>query len=231
MIHARRTATTFILWSVLTISTGMAQPKWTFHIGSGFYQPSLGYLDPDSNSVIPSLSAFGKNILIDWGVKYQFYPNARVGYSRSNSYHTGKIGDSDYLRTISYRMLTFETFFYPREKIELNFMMAPMYNKGIIKLTAQSSSADWDTILNSYGNSGAATLTTGGEMIKRWFGLTSMIGFRYYMFPWFAIDGKAGFIRNAYSEKNWKLEKEKVAGPTMNIEKLPVFNIHFVFGW
>ena len=72
MIHARRTATTFILWSVLSISTGMAQPKWTFHIGSGFYQPSLGYLDPDSNSVIPSLSAFGKNILIDWGVKYQF---------------------------------------------------------------------------------------------------------------------------------------------------------------
>ena len=208
----------------------MAQPKWTFPIGSGFYQPSLGYLDPDSNSVIPSLSAFGKNILIDWGVKYQFYPNARVGYSRSNSYHIGKIGDSDYLRTISYRMLTFETFFYPREKIELNFMLAPMYNKGIIKLTAQSSSADWDTVLNSYGNSGA-TLTTGGEMIKRWFGLTSMIGFRYYMFPWFATDGKAGFIRNAYSEKNWKLEKDKVAGPTMNIEKLPVFNIHFVFGW
>ena len=131
MIHARRTATTFILWSVLSISTGMAQPKWTFHIGSGFYQPSLGYLDPDSNSVIPSLSAFGKNILIDWGVKYQFYPNARVGYSRSNSYHIGKIGDSDYLRTISYRMLTFETFFYPREKIELNFMLAPMYNKGL----------------------------------------------------------------------------------------------------
>ena len=86
MIHARRTATTFILWSVLAISTGMAQPKWTFHIGSGFYQPSLGYLDPDSNSVIPSLSAFGKNILIDWGMKYQFYPNARVGYSRSNSF-------------------------------------------------------------------------------------------------------------------------------------------------
>ena len=230
MIPTGRTRSKLVICFLLVISFGMAQPKWSFHLGSGFYQPTLGSLDPDNNSVIPSMSAFGKNILIDWGVKYQFYPNARVGYSRSNSYHTGKIGDSDYLRTISYRMLTFETFYYPREKMELNFMLAPMYNKGIIKLTAKSSSSDWDTILNSYENS-SVTLTTGGEMTKRWFGLASMIGFRYYFRPGIAIDAKAGFIRNAYSEKNWKLEKEKVSGPTMNIKKLPVFNVHFVFGW
>jgi len=230
MNPARRKTTKLMIWTVLSISIGMSQPKWSFHIGSGFYNPSLGYLDPDSNYVIPSLSAFSENILIDWGVKYQFYPNARVGYARSNSYHTGKIGDSDYLRTISYRMLTFETFYYPQENLEINFLLGPMYNKGIIKLTAKSTSTDWDTVLNSYGNSGA-TLTTGGEMSKRWFGLASMIGFRFYMTPQFAVEGKAGYIRNTYSEKNWKLEKEKVAGPTMNIEKLPVFNIHFVFGW
>ena len=58
-----------------------------------------------------------------------------------------------------------------------------------------------------------------------------MIGFRYYIYQWFAIDGKAGFIQNAYSEKKWKLQKEKVVGPTMNIKKLPVFKVHFTIGW
>ena len=33
------------------------------------------------------------------------------------------------------------------------------------------------------------------------------------------------------AKKKWKLEKEKVDGPTMDIQKLPVFNVHFVFGW
>ena len=77
-----------------------AQPKLSFHLGSGFYKPSLGYLDPDSNSVIPSLCSFGKNILITWGVKYQFYPNQRIGYTRSNYSNPGKIVDYDYFRTI-----------------------------------------------------------------------------------------------------------------------------------
>jgi hypothetical protein len=62
--------------------------------------------------------------------------------------------------------------------MELNFMLAPMYNKGTVKLTAESSSGDWDTLLGSYGNS-SVKLSTDGEMTKRWFGLASMIGFRY----------------------------------------------------
>ena len=230
MNHRLQSLTPFIFWFVLLSASLFAQPKLSFHLGGGFYNPSLGYLDPDSNKVIPQLSTFGRKILLDWGVKYQFYPNTRIGYSRSNSYHSGKIGDSDYLRTISYRMLTFETFYYPRKKMELNFMLAPMYNKGIIKLLAKSSSTDWDTILNSYGNSNVS-LSTEGEMTKRWFGLASMIGFRYYLFSWIAIDGKAGFIQNSYSEKKWNLEKEKVDGPKMNIKRLPVFNVHLVFGW
>ena len=98
MIPTEQTRSKLVIFFLLITSFGMAQPKWSFHLGSGFYQPTLGSLDPDNNSVIPSMSAFGKNILIDWGVKYQFYPNARVGYSRSNSYHTGNIGDSDYVQ-------------------------------------------------------------------------------------------------------------------------------------
>ncbi|MBC8346683.1 MAG: hypothetical protein ISR82_04470, partial [Candidatus Marinimicrobia bacterium] len=139
--------TQVLFWSVCLSVSLSAQPKWSFHIGGGFYSPTLGMLDPDSNNVIPSLSTFSKNMLIDWGVKYQFYPNTRIGYARSNSYHTGKVGDSDFLRTISYRLLTFETFYFPRKRMELNFMLAPMYNKGTLKLTAESSSSDWDTLL------------------------------------------------------------------------------------
>ncbi|MDP6611632.1 MAG: hypothetical protein QF823_04930 [Candidatus Marinimicrobia bacterium] len=214
-----------MLWTTIN-----AQPKLSFHLGGGFYSPSLGFLDPDSNSVIPSLSSFSKNILLDWGVKYQFYPNARIGYARSNSYHSGKMGDSDFLRTLSYRMIIIETFYYPRQRMELNFMLAPMYNKAIVKLTAKSSSAGWDSLLGSYGNS-SVNLFTGEEMTKRWFGLASTIGFRYYIKSWLAVDGRAGFIQNAYSEKKWKLEKEKVDGPKMNIKKLPVFNVHLVLGW
>ena len=228
--HQSKKYKKYIILNFIFLATIFAQPKLSFHLGTGFYNPSLGYLDPDTNNVIPSLGAFGKNILLDWGIKYQFYHNARIGYSRSNSYHSGKIGDSDYLRTISYRMLTFETFYYPRKKMELNFMLAPMYNKGIIKLSSKGSSSDWDSILNSYGNS-TVKLSTEGEMTKRWFGLASMIGFRYYIYPWFAVDGKAGYLQNSYKEKNWKLEGDKVDGPTMYIEKLPVFKLHFIFGW
>ena len=70
-----------------------AQPKLSFHLGGGFYSPTLGMLDPDSNNVIPSLSAFSTNMVIDWGFKYQFYPNDRNGYAISDSYHSGKVGD------------------------------------------------------------------------------------------------------------------------------------------
>ena len=230
MIQRYQFPTRLILWVFCLTVTVTAQPKWSFHLGGGFYSPTLGTLDPDSNSVIPSLSTFSKNMLIDWGVKYQFYPNARIGYARSNSYHTGKIGDSDYVRTISYRMFTFETFYYPRKRMEINFTLAPMYNKGILKLTSESVAADWNTLLDSYGNS-SVNISTEGEMTKRWFGLASMVGFRYYIFPWLAVDGKAGVIQNSYSEKKWKLENEKLDGPTMNIKKLPVFNIHLVLGW
>ena len=230
MIQRYQFPTRLILWVFCLTVTVTAQPKWSFHLGGGFYSPTLGTLDPDSNSVIPSLSTFSKNMLIDWGVKYQFYPNARIGYARSNSYHTGKIGDSDYVRTISYRMFTFETFYYPRKRMEINFTLAPMYNKGTLKLTSESVAADWNTLLDSYGNS-SVNISTEGEMTKRWFGLASMVGFRYYIFPWLAVDGKAGFIQNSYSEKKWKLENEKLDGPTMNIKKLPVFNIHLVLGW
>lgn len=112
-------------------------------------------------------------------------------------------------------------------------MLAPMYNKGIIKLSSSSSSSDWSTMLIGFKKDNDPTLKTSieSEMTKRWFGLASMVGFRYYIYSWFAVDAKAGFLQNSYKEKDWKLEGEKIDGPTMNIKKMPVFKLHLIFGW
>ncbi|MEA1882627.1 MAG: hypothetical protein U9N31_09540 [Candidatus Marinimicrobia bacterium] len=220
----------FCISGVVVLSVATAQPKVSYYFGTGFYNPDLKGLDPDSNNVLPDVSALGRNVLLNWGVRYQFYSNARIGYNQSHSFHNGTIDDSKFSRTITFRSISLETFYYPKENIELNFTLAPMFNKGSIKLTAQSTSSDWDALLNSYENTDVK-LTTGGTMSKNWFGFSSQIGIRYYMTSIFSIEGKIGYYNSAYSEENWKLEKVEITGPKMNIKKLPVFNVHLVFGW
>lgn len=214
----------------LLLSVLSAQPRLSGYGGIGLYSPSLVGLDSDSNSVIPNTGSGAKNLLLDWGFQYQFYPNARIGLSMFYSLHSGKIGSSDYFRVLSYRMLTLETFFFLRKRMELNFTLAPMWNKGRISLTASTSTDDWDNLLASYGN-GTVSVSSGGSMVKRWFGLGSTIGFRYYIFTWLAVDGKIGFFQNYYSKKNWKLGKKKITGPELRINKLPVYTLHMVIGW
>ncbi len=217
---------------LILLFTGVVagQPKWSGFIGGGFYRPNLIGLDSDSNSVIPSTGAFSENILLNWGVQYQFYPNARIGLSNLHSVHSGQVGSSDFLRIISYRMLTLETYFFIRKRMELNFTLAPMWNKATVSLSASSDSEDWTSLLDSYGN-GSISIISEGDMYRRWFGFGSLLGFKFYIFTWLAVDTKMGFIQNFYNENKWKLGKEKVTGPTMNIGKLPVFNVNFVFGW
>lgn len=219
-----------IIGTGLFFSLSVAQPRISGHAGLGFYSPSLVGLDSDSNSVIPKTGTLARNLLLDWGFDYQFYPNARIGLSLFHSFHSGKIGNSDYFRVLSYRMITLETFFFLRKRMELNFTLAPMWNKGKITLTATAPTDDWDALLNSYGN-GSVPVNAGGAMVKRWFGLGSTIGFRYYIFSWFSVDGKVGFFQNYYSKKNWKLGKKKVTGPELKIKKLPVYTVHLVVGW
>ncbi len=223
-----RAKSLFVL--LILFSLGYGQPKWNGYIGGGFYNPSLVGLDSDSNSVIPSSTTFNKNILLNWGFQYQFYPNARIGIMQFHSFHSGELGSSTFSRTLTYRMFPIETFFYLRKRIELNFTLAPMWNKGTIKLTAPSSNTDWDNILDSYGNA-SVSYDTESSMVKRWFGFSSTIGIKYYLFTWMAVDAKMGFIQNFYSEKNWKFAGKKVTGPKMDIKVLPVFNLHLVFGW
>jgi len=201
-----------------------SQPKYNFLVGLGYYNPKI-----ETSSPIPNLGFVGKNLLLNWGARYEIYPNVRIGYTQSHSLHLGSIGSSNYLRNLSYRSISFETFYYIKEKMELNFTLAPMINKGSITITAKAPTDDWDSLLTSYGNS-SVRLKTGSSMTKRWLGFSSHVGYRYYFSRLLSVEGKLGYYMSSYSEKNWKLEGEKVTGPTMKLGRLPVFQVNLVIG-
>jgi hypothetical protein len=67
-------------------------------------------------------------------------------------------------------------------------------------------------------------------MTKSWPGFSSHIGFRYYFSRLLSVEGKLGYFISSYSEKNWKLEGEKVTGPLMEIGRLPVLQVNLVIG-
>tara|TARA_A100001035_G_scaffold241018_1_gene206787 strand:- start:139 stop:807 length:669 start_codon:yes stop_codon:yes gene_type:complete len=201
-----------------------SQPKYNFLVGLGYYNPKI-----ETSSPIPNLGFVGKNLLLNWGARYEIYPNVRIGYTQSHSLHLGSIGSSNYLRNLSYRSISFETFYYIKEKMELNFTLAPMINKGSITITAKAPTDDWDSLLTSYGNS-SVRLKTGSSMTKRWLGFSSHVGYRYYFSRLLSIEGKLGYYMSSYSEKNWKLEGEKVTGPPMKLGRLPVFQVNLVIG-
>jgi hypothetical protein len=153
----------------------------------------------------------------------------RLGYTQSHSLHFGKIGSSKYSRNIAFRSISFETFYYVREKMELNFTLAPMINKGRISIIDEKASADMDTLLSSYNNS-SVNLSTGGTMKKTWLGFASHIGLRYYFSSLLSVEGKIGYYNSSYSENNWKLEGEKVIGPKMKIKELPIIQFNLIIG-
>ena len=113
--------------------------------------------------------------------------------------------------------------------MELNFTLAPMINKGSITITAKAPTDDWDSLLTSYGNS-SVRLKTGSNMTKSWLGFSSHVGYRYYFSRLLSVEGKLGYYMSSYSEKNWKLEGEKVTGPPMKLGRLPVFQVNLVIG-
>lgn len=201
-----------------------SQPKYNFLVGLGYYNPKI-----ETSSPIPDLGFVGKNLLLNWGARYEIYPNVRIGYTQSHSLHLGSIGSSNYLRNLSYRSISFETFYYIKEKMELNFTLAPMINKGSITITAKAPTDDWDSLLTSYGNS-SVRLKTGSSMTKRWLGFSSHVGYRYYFSRLLSVEGKLGYYMSSYSEKNWKLEGEKVTGPPMKLGRLPVFQVNLIIG-
>lgn len=206
----------------------LAQPKISGHLELGFYSPDLtGF---ESNELFPTPSAFTENVLLGYGFYYQFYPNARIGYASHVSLEFGKLNSSTFNRTLTYREIAIETFYRPWRRIELNFSLAPMYNSGKINMTTSSSDESWDELLDSFGNS-AISAERSDNMTASWFGFASTIGIRYYLFTWMGIEMKIGFMENYYKSSDWKYQNEKVTGPELKLEDLPIFSTRIVFGW
>ena len=91
---------------------------------------------------------------------------------------------------------------------------------------------DWNYFLSSFGSSSDQVSDMGATdvMINDWIGYSSMLGFRYYFNTRMAIDIKGGFMNNAYKDDGWRIQRQKVLGPKMKIDDLPIFSIKFVYG-
>ena len=76
----------FLLSSFSRVS---AQPKLSIDLGLGLYQPSLDGFD--DNTAFPAKAFLNRNLLLNYGVYYEFFSNARIGYNTFSSFDTGEL--------------------------------------------------------------------------------------------------------------------------------------------
>jgi len=219
----------------LCFSEVKSQPKLSLDFGMGFYQPTLeGF---DENVAFPSKGVFNRNLLINYGIYYEFFSNARIGYNNLTSYETGQVTFVNFVgafnRTIDYRIFALETFFRWKPRIELNFTLSPVWGRGVIQMDTEpdESVGDWNELLNSFGdNSPLSKIGSTNAMVKNWYGYAGIIGIRYYLSSRLAIDFKSGFLNNFYKEDNWILNNTKVKGPKLKIDELPILSLKLIYG-
>lgn len=206
-----------------------AQPKWMVNVGGGFYEPTLtGF---DTNTEMPATNFMTSKVLYGFGVSYEFFYNARIGLLNYYSFHSGStVSGIDFSRTLVYRAITLETYFIFLRRFEMNFTLAPMINGGTIRLKTKGAISEWDTLLSSFGNNSIG-VPASEKMTITWLGFTSMIGLRYYVFSWLALDVRTGFMNNWYNEKKWKFQGQTVTGPILKLNKLPLFSFRIFLTW
>ena len=231
---------------VLIISTFLlmrgfvsGQPKISVDLCMGFYEPTLSGFDENESIQFPTKGFFNRNLMINWGVYYEFFNNARIGYNSFTSYEIGKNlslpnSSAIFRRSLVYRMFPVETYFRWRPNIELNFTLAPIWGRGRIEMdtTPGDKTADWNFFINSFGGDPDPVEDMGATdvMISDWFGYSSMLGLRYYISSRMAVDLKGGFMNNFYKNDKWRVQRQPITGPKMNINELPIFSLKFVYG-
>jgi hypothetical protein len=217
----------------------IAQPKLSVDFGVGFYEPTLTGFDQNENVQFPTKTVFNRNVMINWGIYYEFFNNARIWYNSFTSFEIGKNvllinSEAAFTRSIKYRMFPIETYFRWKPKIELNFTLAPIWGRGRIELdtTPGDKEEDWDYVITSFGGDATQITDMGATdaMLNDWLGYSSILGLRYYLSSRMAIDIKGGFMNNFYNEENWRVQRQKVNGPIMKIDDLPIFSLKFVYG-
>ena len=228
-----------VLLLFFLITWGYSQPKLSFDLGVGIYQPTLTGFDEDV--AFPGKDFINRNLLGNWGVYYEFFYNARIGMSTLTSIDSKDgIGlenqsEVDFTRRIIYRFFPVQTFFRWRPRIELNFTLMPIWGRSVISLDTSppKQSEDWGSFLTKFtdGDVALKNMDASDAMVTNWFGYGSMLGFRFYLTSRMAIDFKSGFMNNQYDEKKWTLRDQKVTGPKMKIDGLPIFSLKLSYGF
>ena len=215
------------------------QPKLSIDMGVGFYEPTLTGFDQNETVQFPPKSILNKNLMLNWGIYYEFFNNARIGYNSFTSYAIGKSitlinSEAVFRRSLTYRIFPIETFFRWKPNMELNFTLAPIWGRGRIELdtTPGDKTDDWNYFINSFGGTPDPVSDMGATDVMKtdWFGYSSMLGFRYYINSRIGVDVKGGFMNNSYKEENWRIQRQKVTGPKMKIDDLPIFSIKIIYG-
>ena len=215
------------------------QPKLSIDLGLGFYEPTLGGFDNNETVQFPTKSILNRNVLFNWGIYYEFFNNARIGYNSFTSYEIGKNillinSEAVFRRSLSYRIFPVETFFRWRPNIELNFTLALIWGRGRIELdtTPGDKTDDWNYFINSFGGTPDPITDMGATdvMITDWLGYSSMLGFRYYLSSRIGVDVKGGFMNNSYNKDNWRIQRQKATGPKMKVDDLPIFSLKLIYG-
>jgi len=224
----------FLFWG----SFSLAQPKISVGLGLGLYEPTLSGFDENTDVPFPTGNMLNRNFLLNWAVYYEFFSNARLGYNSYSSFEVGKLdlinSKAVYRRTIIYRMFPLETYFRWKPRIELNFTLTPIWGRGriFVDTTPGDKSEDWNQLINSFGGSDdVSDLGATDAMTNDWIGFSGMIGIRYYLSTRIGLDMKMGFMDNSYKNDKWRLQKQKVTGPIMKIDELPLFSFKVFYGF
>ena len=204
-----------VLLFFLLISIGYTQPRLSFDLGLGIYQPSLiGY---DDNNTFPSSNALNRTVLFNWGVYYEFFYNARFGINTLTS-----IDSEDS-----------ENFILSNQS-SADFNRRIIWGSSIISLVTNPPQQveDWKSFLTLFNDDdvGLSSMKASDNLVSNWYGYGSMLGFRYYLTSRMALDFKSGFMNNSYDETRWYLRGKKVTGPKMKIDGLPIFTLKILYG-
>ncbi len=216
-----------ILLILIGCSALMANPGIEAGLAFGWYEPELTGLDTSLEQSAAESNIFRKNALPGYNISYCLFPSVRIGFAQNGSYFSGEDDTTSFSRKLLYRAVYLETYFRIFRRLELNFSLAPMWNRGIIKLDVQNKEKVWDAHIGDY----QLQVKAPEKMIVNFFGYSSMIGIRYYLMSWLAVDLKTGFMVNNYQPGNWKRDGEKLTGPVLDIKEEPFYTIRLVFVW
>jgi len=193
----------------------------------GWYQPELTGLDTSLESSADGSEVLRKNLLSGYRLILPLFPSARIGYSQAGSYYSGSSDTTQFSRKLIYRMLILETYFRLTRRLELNFTLAPMWNRAVIKLDTKNTKSVWDAQIGNY----RIDVQAPEKMTTSFFGFSSLIGLRYYLLSWLALDMRAGFMSSRYDAAKWKLNGEQVTGPVLKLDDEPLFTLQLIFSW